>query len=124
MAATTPQVLFAEAACFCAVTYQDYETLKLAMLSRIAQTLGVTMTINQLLDYGNCFGCLGLTSAQTAELALLDLISANVSGGGSGTPEVLDTYPAAPTDPTKAALSYPSGGGTLYQWDVGSQAWV
>jgi hypothetical protein len=32
--------------------------------------------------------------------------------------------PAPPDDPTKAALNYPSGGGSLTQWDVGSQAWV
>lgn len=29
-----------------------------------------------------------------------------------------------PSDPTKPALSYPSGGGTLFQWDPDAQAWV
>ncbi len=32
--------------------------------------------------------------------------------------------PAAPDDPTLPALDYPTGGGTLLQWDVGSAAWV
>jgi len=29
-----------------------------------------------------------------------------------------------PDDPTLPALSYPTGGGTLSQWDVDSQTWV
>jgi len=29
-----------------------------------------------------------------------------------------------PTDPSKPALSFPTGGGTLSQWDPGSQAWL
>lgn len=32
--------------------------------------------------------------------------------------------PAAPDDPTRPALDYPSGGGSLLQWDVPSQLWV
>jgi hypothetical protein len=32
--------------------------------------------------------------------------------------------PAAPDDPTLPALFYPTGGGTVLQWDVASQAWV
>ena len=58
--------------------------MKLALLSQTLTTLGVTMTLAQLMDYGKCFGCLGLTPAEQTELALLDLISANVSGGGGG----------------------------------------
>lgn len=29
-----------------------------------------------------------------------------------------------PNDPSKPALSFPTGGGTLYQWDPDSQAYV
>lgn len=32
--------------------------------------------------------------------------------------------PAAPDDPTKPALDYPVGGGSLQQWNVGTAAWV
>ncbi len=32
--------------------------------------------------------------------------------------------PAAPNDPTRAALWYPTGGGSLLQWDLVGAAWV
>lgn len=32
--------------------------------------------------------------------------------------------PAEPSDPTKAALFYPSGGGQAQEWDVASQTWL
>ncbi len=32
--------------------------------------------------------------------------------------------PAAPDDPTRPALDYPVGGGSLQQWNVGTAAWV
>lgn len=32
--------------------------------------------------------------------------------------------PAAPDDPTRPAVWYPTGGGSLLQWDVALQAWV
>lgn len=45
--------------------------------------------------------------------------------GGGGTIQVYQgRSPAAPDDPTKAALDYPVGGGTLLQWDIGSASWV
>jgi len=31
--------------------------------------------------------------------------------------------PAAPDDPTKPALDYPVGGGSLQQWDVPTVSW-
>ncbi len=45
-------------------------------------------------------------------------------GGGGGTIQVYTgaAPPAAPDDPTKPALFYPTGGGTLFQWD--GAAWV
>lgn len=54
--------------------------------------------------------------------------SFNLTGGGSGggTQEVFQAAaaPSAPTDPTKPAIYYPTGGGVMLQWDVASQAWV
>jgi len=38
--------------------------------------------------------------------------------------QIFDTYPDPPDDPTRAALSYPPGGGTVYTWDVTNQVWV
>lgn len=43
---------------------------------------------------------------------------------GGGALEVFQPVPAAPDDPTKAALAYPAGGGALRQWDKDTQAWV
>lgn len=47
-------------------------------------------------------------------------------GGGSGSQEIYTgaAPPAAPADPTKPAMFYPSGGGAIQQWDVGGAAWV
>ena len=46
-----------------------------------------------------------------------------ISGAISAAQEVfLDNQ--TPTDTSKPALSFPTGGGTLSQWDPGSQAWV
>lgn len=40
------------------------------------------------------------------------------SGTGSGILQVfVDRAPAAPDDPSEAALSFPAGGGGLQQWD-------
>jgi len=36
----------------------------------------------------------------------------------------IDRAPAAPDNPARPALSYPTGGGSLQQWDVISQTWV
>lgn len=46
----------------------------------------------------------------------------NDGAGGSGVYVGRDPLP--PDDPTKGAISYPAGGGTLTQWDVASQTWV
>ena len=77
---------------------------------------------SELLESGKCFDCLTKKQLQIVIAQLLCEISAG--GGGCGTIQVFANYPAAPTDPTKAALSYPSGGGTLYQWDLVTLAWV
>lgn len=46
-------------------------------------------------------------------------------GGGGGSAQIyIDRAPAAPDDPSLPALSYPTGGGPLQQWDVATAAWV
>lgn len=57
---------------------------------------------------------------------LCQILAAGGGGGGGGTQEVFTgaAPPAAPTDPTKPAVFYPTGGGSLFQWDVGSASWV
>jgi len=51
---------------------------------------------------------------------------ASLAGGPAGTASnqvYQDHEGSAPDDPTKPALSY-STGGTIYTWDVASQAWL
>lgn len=46
-------------------------------------------------------------------------------GGGGGTIQVYENRaPANPDDPTKAALSFATGGGGLSEWVPSSQSWV
>lgn len=79
-----------------------------------------------LMNEASCFTCLSPGIWQVLELQLLCNIVNAGGGGGGGTGQVLiDATGAPPPDPTKAAVSYPSGGGgSLSQWDVATQAWV
>ena len=44
---------------------------------------------------------------------------------GAVVPQVYEGRdPSAPDDPTKGALSYPTGGGDITQWVVATQAWI
>lgn len=46
-------------------------------------------------------------------------------GSGSGTVQVYEgRAPAAPDDPTQAAIDFPTGGGSIQQWSVTLQSWV
>lgn len=46
-------------------------------------------------------------------------------GGGSGVEQVYEgRAPAIPDDPTKPAVDFPLGGGTMLQWSVQDQTWV
>jgi hypothetical protein len=49
-------------------------------------------------------------------------------GGGTGAGGIGAIYegrdPAAPDDPTQAAISFPTGGGPMTEWSVSLQAWV
>lgn len=54
-----------------------------------------------------------------------------IAGGGGGSVQIITGSAAnpniagvIPADPTKAALYYQNGGGTLFQWDVPGQNWV
>lgn len=95
---------------------------------------------NTLLEQAKCITtCIPAGMMPAVNTALLCQI---VDGGGGGTGPAgpagpdgpagaagpaglyIDRAPAAPDDPSLPALSYPSGGGTLFQWDVGSATWV
>ncbi len=84
-----------------------------------------TCSADVLLESGKCFQCLTKKELQIVIAQLLCEIKTNGGGGGGG--GTIQVYtgaapPAAPDDPTKPALYYPTGGGTLFQWD--GAAWV
>ena len=53
-------------------------------------------------------------------------VSGSGSGSGSGTQQIYTAAapPAAPADPTKAAIWYPLGGGGQLEWDTVGLTWV
>lgn len=59
---------------------------------------------------------------------ILGALGGGSSGSGGsifGTTQVYENRdPAAPDDPTKAAINFPTGGGPITQWSIASQAWV
>lgn len=74
-----------------------------------------------LANAARCYDCVGVTPGMIIEL----LVSLNSGAGPGGTNQVLqDATGAPPPDPLRAAISFPTGGGTISQWDVNSQAWV
>ncbi len=67
----------------------------------------------------------GIACLQNRDLLVVAAQAINDGGGGG----LLEVYtgaapPAAPDDPLSGAVFYPTSGGTLFQWDVGSQSWV
>jgi hypothetical protein len=79
-----------------------------------------------LLEQAKCIiTCIPSGMIPAVNTALLCQILANGGGGGGGVNQVyIDRAPAAPNNPALPALSYPTGGGPLQQWDVATAAWV
>lgn len=90
----------------------------------IAQALAeqVDMTATELLQAA-CTSGISCLQERDILIAIAEGINQGGGGGGGGTIQVYEGRdPAPPDDPTKAALNYPVGGGTLTQWD--GAAWV
>jgi len=85
-----------------------------------------TCVPQDLLTSGKCFDCLTKKELQIVQLVMLCNIAASGGGGGGGgtTQVYVGKDPAAPDDPTKGAISYPAGGGTITQWNPGTATWV
>lgn len=87
-------------------------------------------TPQELIDESECYLCLpGVSQADAIELALLNQIATALSGGVTAQQVYQDSFAdpngnLTPDDPTKAALYYPDGSGTTFQWDVPSQQWL
>ncbi len=82
--------------------------------------------VNSLARDASCFACQPPGVWPILELQLLcNILAAGGGGSGSALQQVyIGRDPALPDDPTKPALSFPSGGGTITQFDVLSQTWV
>lgn len=129
MPALSPNTLLAEANCFaCFGAVSSVQMIRLSLLARILLALNpVAATDPQsLLAYAKCFNCFSNASlGDMMELALLDQIAQSIGGGVGGTQQVyIGRDPLPPDNPALPALSFPSGGGTLTQWDVGTATWV
>lgn len=81
-----------------------------------------TCSAQTLLSEGECLLC--LTKHELLVVIAQLLCQINEAGGLSLVQVYEGRDPAAPDDPTKAALSFPTNGGTLTQWSVALQAWV
>lgn len=61
---------------------------------------------------------------------IVDLGGGGSGGGGGGSGSVAQQVytgaapPATPTNPAIAALFYPTGSGSVQQWDLVAQAWM
>jgi len=120
MAAIDPQPVIDAAQPWCCLPPGDLWFGVLAAL--IAVSEGDPMpTVDELNEQIACLKC----AVQSGDVPLLILgaVSA-VSSGASGAIQVYTgaAPPAAPNDPTKPALYYPTGGGTMLQWN--GAAWV
>ena len=60
----------------------------------------------------------------TVEITLQKILQAGGSGGFGSGAVLQDATGGPPPQPTKPAISFPTGGGVTSQWDVASQTWV
>jgi hypothetical protein len=94
------------------------------LLVVIAQALADSagMTANELLDAA-CTSRIGCLNERDLLIVIAQAMADGGGTGGGGTIQVYEGRdPAPPDDPTKAAVNYPVGGGSLTQWT--GAAWV
>lgn len=120
--------LATDASCF---TCQGEKQLQGMMVYLLAQQW---LALNPMADItpaalaaaSNCYTCyMSGKGLLGASVYLLNEILAG-GGGGGGAIQVYTgaAPPAAPADPTRAALFYPTGGGAVQQWDIGAATWI
>jgi len=78
MAAIDPNVLLEEVKCYaCTDGVSTSQLLKLALLRRqlVALDPDADVTLDGLVEYAKCYACLGMSTYDILELALLDQIA-------------------------------------------------
>lgn len=121
MAAIDPQAAIDAAQPWCCVPQGDLWLAVLAALIDVGNGDAVPTDVNELMEQIACLKC----AVQPGDVPLLILSAAsNITGGAGGAQQVYTgaAPPAAPDNPALPAVFYPTGGGTLLQWD--GAAWV
>jgi len=104
---------------------QDQQTLLAQILYQLCILNGMACDPDTLSDIDEV-KCLQNWDIQSL-LAVIayELCQINAGGGGGNLIQVYEGRdPLPPNDPTKAALNYPTGGGIVTNWVVGTQSWV
>lgn len=121
MADCTPKTIEAAAKCLdCNLTHKQ----AIAALVYVLCTVNsMSCTPTSLMAGAKCIMC--LTEKQLIAAAVYLICTGGTGGGGSGTQQVYQDHTGSPPDdPTKPALSFPTGGGGVSEWDVVSQTWI
>jgi hypothetical protein len=124
--ACDPNTLLEQARCYeCALSGTLIDAVEIVLLCAIRDGDTMACDPQSLLAEASCILCAIPPGAMGA--VKLSLLCQILAGGGSGgTAQVFTgaAPPAAPTDPTQPAVFYPTGGGSLLQWDIGTATWV
>ncbi len=120
----SPLELIVEARCWQCYGQTDdiYDRLEILLLCKIKE--GVLVPECNPLDLIEEAFCLTCTMPIELRPAIKLALLCSIASGGGGAAQVYTgaAPPAAPANPANPALFYPTGGGTLLQWD--GAAWV
>ncbi len=119
-----PSTLRNNARCFdCEIPEGMFLSVMAYVLQQTIDGELVSADPSTLANDARCYDCVGVTPG----MIIKQLVALNAGGGGAGGVG-MQVYegraPAAPDDPTKAAIDYPVGGGVIQQWDIGTATWV
>ena len=122
-----PNDLASAAKCF----LQGYDrvvlqAMRISLWCAFLNSDSVDCSPESLLEAAKCYLAeMSPEQLDAVETYLACQIATSGGGGGGGTIQVFQDHTGSPPgDPTKPALSFPTGGGTISQWDVDSQSWL
>lgn len=128
MACTTADLL-AAAKCFLCIEDEHLQgAVVVRLLCALRDRESVPCDPTTLMADAKCIACAIPRGFMTA--AMIPVLCAVVAGGGLASVQVYQGVfvdpngNVTPSDPTKPALYFKNGGGTLWQFDVPSQTWV
>lgn len=126
--ACDPAQLLEDSKCFqCNLSGALFDAVEIVLLCAIRDGDVMACDPSSLAEDAKCIlTCIPQGQMQAVKLAVLCEIAEGGGVGGGCACQVFTgaAPPALPTDPTKPALFFPTGGGSLQQFDVLSQSWV